>query len=183
MVVFDSPFLDTSISIEKNDLNNILKNIAEDIDSNLQTLDMTQGEQTETKQKKIIVKNIIQKLDKTPNKNIEKQLKSHKWLQSLVDDQLRFDNIHTFGNYFQENHQNKIKGTPTKKRRVTPMTWISSEEPSIDRMVPTNRRKAINSAKNLFSNIIGNVPPESYKKFKIEYSPQESLQVMDQDEF
>ena len=71
--------------------------------------------------------------------------------------------------------------TPKKRRRLTPMTWISSEKPSIDRMVPTNRRKAINSAKKLFNNIIGNVPPESYKKFNIEYSPQESLQIMDQE--
>ena len=109
MVVFDSPFLETSISIEKDDLNNILQNIAEDLDSNLQTLDMTQSEKTDTKQKKVIVKNIIQRLDKTPNKNIEKQLKSHKWLQSLVDDQLQIDNIHTFGNYFNDKHQKKIK--------------------------------------------------------------------------
>ena len=99
MVIFDSPFLETSISTERKDLNNILENIAEDLDSNLQTLDMNESEKLDTKQKKVIVKNIIQRLDKTPNKNIEKQLKSQKWLQSLVDDQLRIDNMHTFGNY------------------------------------------------------------------------------------
>ena len=143
MVVFDSPFLETSISIEKNDLNNILENIAEDLDSNLQTLDMTEGEKTDTKQKKVIVKNIIQRLDKTPNKNIEKQLKSQKWLQSLVDDQLRIDNIHTFGNYLNYNHQNKITKTPKKHRMLPPMTWISSEEPSIDKIVPTNKRRQL----------------------------------------
>ena len=183
MVVFDSPFLETSISIERNDLNNILQNIAEDLDSNLQTLDMTQSEETETRQKKLIVKNLILRLDKTPNKNIEKQLKSQKWLQSLVDDQLRIDNIHTFGNYTNDDYQNKLKRTPKKQRMLAPMTWMSSEEPSIDKIVPTNKRKAINSAKKIFSNIIKNVPPESYKKFKIEYSPQDSLQLMDEDEF
>ena len=169
--------------MKKNDLNNILQNIAEDLDSNLQTLDMTEGGKTNTKQKKVIVKNIIQRLGKTPNKNIEKQLKSQKWLQSLVDDQLKIDNIHTFGNYFNDDYQNKLKRTPKKHRMLPPMTWISSDEPNIDKMVPTNKRKAINSAKKIFSNIIKNVPPESYKKFKIEYSPQDSLQLMDEDEF
>ena len=183
MVVFDSPFLETSISIEKNDLNNILQNIAEDLDSNLQTLDMTQSEETNTKQKKIIVKNIIQRLDKTPNKNIEKQIKSHKWLQSLVDDQLQIDNIHTFGNYFNDRYQRKIKKPSTKNRMTHPMSWSSSDEPTIDKIVPTNKRKAFNSAKKIFSNIIGNVPPETYKKFKIEYNPQNSLNLEDQDEF
>ena len=182
MVVFDSPFLATSISIEKNDLNNILQNIAEDLDSNLQALDMIQGEETEMKQKKVIVKNIIQRLDKTPNKNIEKQLKSQKWLQLLVDDQLKIDNIHAFGNYFPEDYQNKIKKIPTKHRMLHPLTWVSSEEPNIDKLVPTNKRKAINSAKKVFSNIIKNVPPESYKKFKIEYNPHDSIHLMDQDE-
>ena len=181
MIVFDSPFLDTSVSLEKNDLNNVLRNIAEDIELNLQTLNMSQNEQTEAKQKKIIVKNIIERLDKTPNKNISKQLTNHKWLQSLVDDQLINQNIHTFGNYVPKNQQNKIK--KTTRKRVTPMTWISSEKPSIDMTVPSNKRKSINSAKKLFSNIVGNVPPESYNKFNIEYSPQENLQIMDQDEF
>ena len=60
-----------------------------------------------------------------------------------------------------------------------PLSWSSSEEPTIDKMVPTNKRKAINSAKKIFSNIIGNVPPETYKKFKIDYSPQTNLNLED----
>ena len=179
MVVFDSPFLESSISIEKDDLNNVLEKIAQDLDSNLQTLDMTKSEETDTKQKKIIVKNIIQRLDKTANKNIEKQLKSHKWLQSLVDSQLQIDNIHTFGHYFTDKYQKKIKKPSTKHRMPHPLSWHSSEDPTIDKMVPTNKRKAINSAKKIFSNIIGNVPPETYKKFKIDYSPQKSLNLED----
>ena len=181
MVVFDSPFLDTSISIEKNDLNNILQNIAEDLDSNLETLDLTQGEENNLKQKKVIVKNIIQRLDKTPNKNITKQLNTQKWLQSLVDDQLTNDNIHTFGNYLNNDYEKKTK--KKKRKKISPLTWTSSEEPSINKMLPTNRRKAINSAKKIFSNIIKNVPPESYKKIEIDYSPQDSLELMDEDEF
>ena len=183
MVVFDSPFLETSISIERGDLNNILENIAEDLDSNLQNLDMNESEKINTKQKKVIVKNIIQKLEKTPNKNIEKQLKSQKWLQSLVDDQLRIDNMHTFGNYLGNEHQNKFKNVTKRRKKIAPMTWIESEEPNIDKLLPTNKRKSIESAKKIFSNIIKNIPPESYKKFKIEYNPQEDLDLMDEDEF
>lgn len=52
MVIFKSPFLDTSISIVKKDLNNILENIAEDLDANLETLDMNASEKQDTKQKK-----------------------------------------------------------------------------------------------------------------------------------
>ena len=183
MIIFDSPFLETSISIERKDLNNILENIAEDLDSNLQTLDMNESEKINTKQKKVIVKNIIQKLDKTPNKNIEKQLKSQKWLQSLVDDQLRIDNMYTFGNYLENTQKNKFKNVTKRRKKISPITWIESEEPSIDKLLPTNKRKSIESAKKIFSNIIKNVPPESYKKFKIEYSPQEDLNLMDEDEF
>ena len=69
---------------------------------------MSVSDSQEMKQKKVIVKNIIEKLDKTPNKNIQKQLESQKWLQSLVDDQLRIDNFFPFGNYAGDTHKNKF---------------------------------------------------------------------------
>ena len=186
MVIFKSPFLDTSISIEKDDLNKILENIAEDLDSNLQTLDMNASEKQDTKQKKVIVKNIIQKLNRTPNKQIQKQLESQKWLQSLVDDALRIDNFFPFGHYSGYVHDNKFKNvTKRKKRRqkIMPMTWVESEEPNVNALLPTDKRQSIQSAKKIFSNIIKNVPPENYKKFKIDYTPQENLTLDDQDEF
>lgn len=187
MVIFKSPFLDTSISIQKEDLNNILENIAEDLDPNLKTLDMNASETQDTKQKKVIVKNIIGKLDRTPNKSIQEQLESQKWLQSLVDDQLKIENnFYPFGHYLREENQNKFKiVTKRKKRRgkSAPMTWVESEEPSINTLLPTNKRKSVQSAKKFFSNIIKNVPPEYYKKFKIEYSPQNNLTFEDVDEF
>ena len=40
---------------------------------------------------------------------------------------------------------------------------------SIYSLVPANKIKKIESGKNIFSNIIKNIPPESYKKFKIDY--------------
>ena len=186
MVIFKSPFLDTSISIVKKDLNNILENIAEDLDANLETLDMNASEKQDTKQKKVIVKNIIGKLDRTPNKSIQKQQESQKWLQSLVDDQLRIDNFFPFGHYREDTHENKFKNvTKRKKKRqtVAPMTWVESEEPSINTLLPTNKRQSVQSAKRIFSNIIKNIPSENYKKIKIEYSPQNNLTFNDEDEF
>ena len=186
IVVFKSPFLDTSISIEKKELNNILQNIAEDLDSNLQTLDMTASEKQDTKQKKVIVKNITQKLDRTPNKNIQKQLESQKWLQSLVDDQLNIDNVLPFGNYTKDKQENKFKNDTKIKRmrqKSSPMSWSSTEEPSINMLLPMDKRQSIQSAKKVFSNIIQNVPPENYKKFKIQYDPQNQLTFDDEDEF
>ena len=186
MVIFESPFLDTSISIPKDDLNNILENIAEDLDSNLQTLDMNASERQDPKQKKVIVKNIIQKLDRTPNNCIQKQLQSQKWLQSLVDDQLRIDNFFPFGHYNEDPYNNKFKNVTKRKKRQqksAPMAWTESEEPSINALLPKNKRQSIQSAKKIFSNIIKNVPPENYKKFKIDYTPQENLTLDDQDEF
>ena len=63
------------------------------------------------------------------------------------------------------------------------MTWVESEEPDINTLLPTNKRQSVQSAKKNFSNIIKNVPPENYKKFKIEYSPQSNLVLDDEDEF
>ena len=185
MVVFQSPFLETSISIQKEDLHNILENIIEDFKLNLNNLDMSVSDSQEMKQKKVIVKNIIEKLDKTPNKNIENQLESQKWLQNLVDDQLRIDNFFPFGNYTGEEYKNKFKNVTKRKRRrqkATPMSWSASEEPSVNALLPTNKLKKIQTAKNIFSNIIKNVPPENYKKFKIEYDPSNNITV-DEDEF
>ena len=62
------------------------------------------------------------------------------------------------------------------------MSWSTSEEPSINTLLPTNKLKKIQTAKNIFSNIIKNVPPENYKKFKIEYDPSNNITV-DEDEF
>ena len=41
--------------------------------------------------------------------------------------------------------------------------------PSIYSLVPADKIKKTESTKNIFSNIIKNIPPESYKRFKIYY--------------
>ena len=49
--------------------------------------------------------------------------------------------------------------------------------PSIYSLVPANKIKKIESAKNIFSNIIKNIPPESYKKFEIDYDQSNNINI------
>ena len=49
--------------------------------------------------------------------------------------------------------------------------------PSIYSLVPANKIKKIESAKNIFSNIIKNIHPESYKKFKIDYDQSYDINI------
>ena len=48
---------------------------------------------------------------------------------------------------------------------------------SIYSLVPANKIKKIESAKNIFSNIIKNIPPENYKKFKIDYDQSNDISI------
>ena len=54
--------------------------------------------------------------------------------------------------------------------------------PSIYRLVPANKIKKIESAKNIFRNIIKNIPPEDYKKFKIKYDQSNDISEIDSDD-
>ena len=49
--------------------------------------------------------------------------------------------------------------------------------PSIYSLVPANKIKKIQSAKNILSNIIKNIPQENYKKFKIDYDQQNDISI------
>lgn len=49
--------------------------------------------------------------------------------------------------------------------------------PSIYSLIPADKTKKIESAKNIFSNIIKNIPPESYKKFKIYYDQSNDINI------
>ena len=51
---------------------------------------------------------------------------------------------------------------------MTPLTSEDrlKETPSIYSLIPANKTKIIESAKNIFSNIIKSIPPKSYKKLK-----------------
>ena len=51
---------------------------------------------------------------------------------------------------------------------MTPLTSEDrlKETPSIYSLIPANKTEKIESTKNIFCNIIKNVPPESYKNLK-----------------
>ena len=51
------------------------------------------------------------------------------------------------------------------------------EMPSIYSLVPANKIKKIEQAKNIFSNIIENIPQENYKKFKIDYDQSNDISI------
>ena len=48
---------------------------------------------------------------------------------------------------------------------------------SIYTKVPADRIKKINAAKHIFSNIIKQIPSESYKKFKIDYDESGNINI------
>ena len=75
----------------------------------------------------------------------------------------------------------------TRKRKLLPIAPITSEErlkdlPSIYTQIPTDHAKKIEAAKNFFSNIIKQIPPESYKKFKIDYDEKNKINISETDE-
>ena len=49
---------------------------------------MSASDIQDTKQKKVILKQLIKRLKTAPKKDIEEQLVSHDWLQKLIDDQI-----------------------------------------------------------------------------------------------
>ena len=61
--------------------------------------------------------------------------------------------------------KNKFKNVTVRKRKLLPLT---SEDRSsgIYSKILVDRNKKIESAKEIFSNIIKRIPPESYKKLK-----------------
>ena len=126
----------------------------------------------------------MKRLNKAPKKDIEKQLESHDWLQKLIDDQMKVnDSSFSFGHYDNDSQKNKFKNVIKRKRR--PSHLISDdrlkEMPSIYSLLPANKIKKIESAKNIFSNIIKSIPPEDYKKFKIEYDQSNDISISEID--
>ena len=92
---------------------------------------------------------------------------------------------YTFDENFENSRLKKHKSNITvRKRKLYPLT---SEErlkdlPSIYTEIPTDWAKKIEAAKEVFSNIIKQVPPESYKKFKIDYDEKNNINITETDE-
>ena len=78
---------------------------------------MSASDIQDTKQKKLILKQLIKRLNKAPKKDIEKQLESHDWLQKLIDDQIKVNNIcFSFGQYDKNSQKNKFKNVTKRKK-------------------------------------------------------------------
>ena len=140
----------------------------------------------ETKQRINIAKNFINRIDSTNKQNIGKQLQTHQWITKLTEDQLQADKTYyTYGENFENSRLKKHKSNITVRKRK--LYVLTSEErlkdlPSIYTEIPTDRAIEIEAAKEFFSNIIKQVPPESYKKFKIDYDEKNNINITETDE-
>ena len=169
MIVFKLPSL-TFTTIAKSELKTLLNKIIEDSDLNLDLV-LTKADKADTKQKITLLKNFIKRYDTTNIQNIEKQIKSHESLSQLVEDQLKSKTDLSFGeNYEKRKSKNKFpyNTTSQRKRKLLPLT---SEERlkellSIYQTIPADLYNKIESTKEIFSDIIGRIPPESYENLK-----------------
>ena len=104
----------------------------------------------------------------------------HEWLTQLVEDQLKQNKAYNFGENFENKElKNKFKNVTVRKRKLLPLTSEDrlKELPSIYTKIPADRTKKIESAKEIFSNIIKRIPSESYKKFKIDYDQSNNIDI------
>ena len=95
----------------------------------------------------------------------------HEWLTKLVEDQLKQrETYYNFGDNF-EKKKKKFKNVTMRKRKLLPLTSEDrlKELRSIYSNILVDSHKKIEFSKEIFSNIIKRIPPESYQKFKIDY--------------
>ena len=87
---------------------------------------------------------------------------------------------HTFGENFESNKlKNKFKNVTIRKRKLLPLTSEDrlKDLRSIYTQIPADQAKKIEAAKNVFSNIIKQIPLEIYKKFKIHYDQSNNIDI------
>ena len=93
-------------------------------------------------------------------------------LHKLVEDQLKQNKTYyNFGENFENKElENKLRNVTGRKRKLLSLTSKDrlKDLPSIYTKVSGDSTKKIESAKEIFSNIIKRIPPESYKNFKID---------------
>ena len=133
--------------------------------------------------------------------DIEWQLKSHKWLNQLSEDQIKLNKTvyQSFGDEYKGDQlKTKFKNITTRKKKKNIFYTdypiysnflnrqddlaITSEDrlrdiAEIYTKVPTDHTKKIDAAKYIFSNIIKQIPPESHKKFKIDYNQSDNIDI------
>ena len=129
--------------------------------------------------------------------DIEQELQSHKWPNQLIEDQIKLNKTtyQNFGDEYKGNKlKNKFRNVTTRKKRKSLSTAnyfplsahdalpLTSEDrlrdiASIYTKIPADRAKKIAAAKDVFTNIIKQIPPESYKKFKIDYDQSNNISI------
>ena len=187
LIVYKSP---TTVNIARKDFKNLLENIIEDLNLNISQLKTDTGSHDVTIKKINKIKKFINEIDFGKKDYIEKQINSSKWISKLIDKQLQQKkNYYTFGSNFEnykriENQRKERNRKPyakvtTRKRKLLP---ILSEErlkdlPTIYTQIPTDRAKKIEAAKQVFDKIIKQVPPESFKKFKVNYGEKNNITI------
>ena len=142
---------------------------------------MSKSDKTETKQKITSLRSLNRRRKTIKREDIEKQLQSHEWLTQLVEDQLKQNKTYyNFGeDYENKKQKNKFKNVTVRKRKLLPLTSEDrlKEMPSIYSLIPADKTKKIDSAKKIFSNILKNIPPKSFKKFKIDYNQSNDINI------
>ena len=164
MIILRSPAL-AFATIEKKYLKKLLNKITEDLKLNIKQLSMPLSNKIETKQKITLLKNLNKRFSTIKKADIETQLISHQWLNKLIEDQLIADkSYYKSGENFEGNKlKNKFKNVTIRKRKLLLLTSEDrlKDLPSVYTKIPTDIFKKIEAAKNVFSNIIKQIPPES----------------------
>ena len=179
--IFKSPSL-TFATIERDNLKTIINNIIEDLGLNISLL-KNEADKKESKQKITLLKNLNKGVDTAKNKDIEEQLQSHEWLNKLIGDQLKDNTGYDFGeNYENRKFTNKFSYITTRKRKLQSQKPLASEEklkdfPSYLKKIPADNRNKIEYTKEIFSNIIRQIPPENYEKFKINLDSTDQIDI------
>ena len=90
LIIFKSPTLNY-VGVDKKEFEDFFDNIIKDLNLNLKETLISEENKIEEKQKLIILKNIKKRFSSMTKTDIEQQLKSHKWLKQLIEDQIKLN--------------------------------------------------------------------------------------------
>ena len=90
LIIFKSPTLNY-VGVDKKEFEDFFNNIIKDLNLKLKEILMSEENKIEEKQKLIILKNIKKRFSSMTKTDIEQQLKSHKWLKQLIEDQIKLN--------------------------------------------------------------------------------------------
>ena len=185
------------VGIAKEEFKEFFDKIIKDLDLNHKETLMSEEDKIIEKQKITIVKNINKRFSSMKKTDIEQQFKSHQWLNQLIKDQIKLNKTiyQNFGTEYRGDElKNKFRNVTTRKKRKSFSTAnyfplsaynalsLTSEDrlrdiASIYTKIPADRAKKIAAAKDVFTNIIKEIPPESCKKLKIDYDQSDNTNI------